>query len=100
MVAKLLGGERSSVHETDALVVADPVDVAVEQRADGLYLKTDLFEQLQAHQGIITTATLGEAFEPEQRYENPDGTPITFDQDYFGHGSRVGRGQDNRGAIC
>ena len=83
------GGATPSVHETDALVVDGPVDVAVEQRADGLYLKTNLFEQLQAHQGIITTATLGEAFEPEQRYENPDGTPITFDQDYFGH-ARVG----------
>ena len=24
------------------------------------------------------------AFEPEQKYENPDGTPITFNEDYFG----------------
>ena len=34
--------------------------------------------------GIITTQTLGKAFEPEQYFENPDGTPITFDRDYFG----------------
>ena len=24
------------------------------------------------------------AFEPEQRFENPDGTPITFDETFFG----------------
>jgi len=24
------------------------------------------------------------AFEPEEKYENPDGSPITFDTDYFG----------------
>ena len=33
---------------------------------------------------MIATETLGMAFEPEQRFENPDGTSIIFDQDYFG----------------
>lgn len=33
---------------------------------------------------IISTKVLGNAFEPEEGYENPDGTPITFDKDYFG----------------
>lgn len=32
---------------------------------------------------LITTETLGMAFEPEQRFENPDGTEIVFDEDYF-----------------
>ena len=26
----------------------------------------------------------GYAFEPEQRFENPDGTSIVFNEDYFG----------------
>ena len=39
--------------------------------------------------GIIDSDTLGCAFEPEERYENPDGSAITFDSDYFG---------DHRGA--
>ena len=34
--------------------------------------------------GIITSDLLGKAFEPEQRFENPDGTEIIFDRDYFG----------------
>ena len=33
---------------------------------------------------MINTEVLGKAFEPEQYFENPDGTPIQFDSDYFG----------------
>ena len=33
---------------------------------------------------MIHTDVLGKAFEPEQKFENPDGTPICFDKDYFG----------------
>ena len=33
---------------------------------------------------FVSTEMLGEAFEPEQKFESPDGTPIVFDQDYFG----------------
>lgn len=53
---------------------------------DGRYcLKTDLYTYLPEHvRSIISTEMLGEAFEPEQRFENPDGTPIIFNQDYFG----------------
>ncbi|MCR4886216.1 MAG: hypothetical protein K5919_04805, partial [Clostridiales bacterium] len=35
--------------------------------------------------GLVSTDTLGRAFEPEQRFENPDGTDILFDRDYFGN---------------
>lgn len=35
--------------------------------------------------GMITTDILGMAFEPEQLFENPDGTPIYFDTDYYGN---------------
>lgn len=33
---------------------------------------------------IISTQTLGKAFEPEQKFENPDGTELILDRDYFG----------------
>ena len=33
---------------------------------------------------LINTDTLGMAFEPEQRYENPDGSDIVFDCDING----------------
>ena len=35
--------------------------------------------------GRWRTDTLGLAFEPEQRFESPDGSAITFDIDYFGN---------------
>jgi hypothetical protein len=34
---------------------------------------------------LITTDFLGKAVVPGQGYENPDGTPITIDSDYFGN---------------
>jgi cell wall assembly regulator SMI1 len=34
---------------------------------------------------MIHTEILGKAFEPEASFENPDGTPIRFDQDFFGN---------------
>ncbi len=48
-------------------------------------LETNLYDYLPKFETqIISTELLGEAFEPEQKFENPDGTPILFNQDYFG----------------
>ena len=33
---------------------------------------------------MVSSELLGMAFEPEERYENPDGTDIVFDKDFFG----------------
>ncbi|MEE1182477.1 MAG: hypothetical protein UHY90_09525, partial [Treponema sp.] len=35
--------------------------------------------------GIISTETLGEAFESEEKFENPDGSQIVFDADIKGN---------------
>ena len=64
---------------------AKPV-IELTQKKDGWYLKTSLGKEIGDFvDGIITTETLGKAFEPEQYFENTDGTPITFDSDYFGN---------------
>ena len=64
---------------------AKPV-IELTQKKDGWYLKTSLGKELgDFENAVITTATLGKAFEPEQYFENPDGTPITFDSDYLGN---------------
>ena len=62
------------------------VTVVLEEK-DGKYsLKTNVYSKLKDFtDGIICTETLGQAFEPEQRFENPDGTDIVFDKDYFGN---------------
>ena len=62
------------------------VTIALEEK-DGKYsLKTNVYSKLKDFaDGIICTETLGKAFEPEQRFESPDGTDIVFDKDYFGN---------------
>lgn len=57
------------------------------EEKDGKYsIHTNIFEIIKEFKtGIISTEVLGKAFEPEQYFENPDGTPIIFDRDYFGN---------------
>lgn len=38
---------------------------------------------------MISTMVLGEAFEPEELFENPDGSPITFNEDYWGKHRKI-----------
>ncbi len=54
---------------------------------EGSYrLATDLPTHLGSFNvPILDSGALGKAFEPEQRFENPDGTDIVFDTDYFGN---------------
>ena len=53
---------------------------------DGKYtLETNLYELMpEVKTPSVSTEFLGAAFEPEEKFENPDGTPIIFNQDYFG----------------
>jgi alpha-N-arabinofuranosidase len=53
---------------------------------DGKYsVETNVYDFMgDFKDGIINSDILGCAFEPEQRFENPDGTAITFDSDYLG----------------
>ena len=49
-------------------------------------LTTNLPELLKnVKVGLVSSDTLGCAFEPEERFEQPDGTDILFDRDYFGN---------------
>ena len=62
------------------------VRVDVVEKKDGWYLDTNIYEVMKDFEvDMICTETLGEAFEPSQKFENPDGSPITFDVDYFGN---------------
>ncbi len=51
---------------------------------DDWKIDTNIYDYVDSNAKLITTETLGAAFEPEQKYENPDGTPITFDTDIYG----------------
>lgn len=79
-------GAKAWEKEKDAYADTEhEIRISVEQREDGWFLKTNLYGYLPAeNKGMISTEVLGEAFEPEQKYEQPDGTPIVFNQDFFG----------------
>lgn len=72
--------------EQDALVdTQHPVTVTLKEENGAHRLETDLYRYLQDKTaGIVSTELLGMAFEPEQRYESPDGSPILFNRDYAG----------------
>jgi len=71
--------------ERDFAVVDTPVQLELKEQDGAWILHTDLFKHLPAMENrLIKTELLGEAFEPEQRFEAPDGSPIVFDTDYFG----------------
>ena len=74
-------------HEKHHLIDNDSdVQVELSEKDGKCILKTNLCSLLSGFaDGIITSDTLGCAFEPEERFENPDGTSITFDSDYAGN---------------
>ena len=80
-----LGGARPWRKEKGPLTVGGDVSLKLVERDGRWALESNLGELLAgARASRVNTAALGMAFEPEQPYENPDGTPIEFDTDYFG----------------
>jgi hypothetical protein len=86
-----LGGAKPWAKEEDPVVLAAEglkLDISFTEGAntEGAWqVTTNLYDYVPENTGkMITTETLGMAFEPEECYENPDGTPIAFDTDFFG----------------
>ena len=79
-------GASVCVHEQHKMECADKKATVELVKENGkIILRTNIYPyMLEFRDGIITSDTLGCAFEPEQRFENPDGSAIVFDQDYFG----------------
>lgn len=82
-----LNGAKAWKKETHCVADAEhTVSLALEEKDGAWTLQTNLYDILpELTVGTVSTQTLGMAFEPEQRFENPDGTPIVFDTDYFGN---------------
>ncbi len=79
------GGARPWEKEKNCAVLPEAVSLKLTETEEGCTLETDLFEKLpEMETPTVSTALLGMAFEPEQSFENPDGSPIVFDTDYFG----------------
>lgn len=61
------------------------ITVKVKKKGEKYYIDTNLYDFIPSFETpFISTEILGEAFEPEQKFENPDGSSILFDHDYLG----------------
>ena len=78
--AKAWKKEQSNLIDTE-----NHVKVELVEEDNKLFLKTNVYELLGDFRDVIINSDiLGYAFEPEQRFENPDGTAILFNEDYLG----------------
>ncbi len=79
-------GAKPMKKETDAIVDSkNKVEIDFEEKDGKIYLKTNLYDFLTSSKcKLMHTDDIAMAFEPEEKYENPDGTPITFDTDFLG----------------
>ena len=71
--------------ESDAYVdKKNKVTIGVKNVDGKVTIETNLYDFMpDAKCSLIHTDDINPAFEPEQKYENPDGTPITFDTDFY-----------------
>lgn len=78
--AKAYAKEKKNLVDNSAKAYAKLVET------DGRFtLDTNVYDLLgEFKTGIINSDILGCAFEPEERFENPDGSTIVFDSDYLG----------------
>jgi hypothetical protein len=78
--AKAYKNEKNNLIDEQNKVTVELID-----QNGAFSLKTNLYDLLGGLKDeIITSDILGYAFEPEQRYENTDGSSIIFNSDYLG----------------
>lgn len=79
-------GAKPYDNEEGAVISDKPVQLELVTKDGQIYLNTNLEDVVpQKTANMISTSTIMMAFEPEEKYENPDGSPITFDTDFFGN---------------
>jgi hypothetical protein len=82
-----LNGAKPWKDEVNGLYVENKdQDIKVElvEKDGHYYLDTNIYDFLgDFSDRMINTEILGKAFEPEAYFENADGAPIRFDEDYF-----------------
>ena len=78
-------GAKPRKGEADAIKLTAPIEWKLTESNGTWTFETNLYEKLgTTHCSMITTETLGQAIMPEECFENPDGSPITFDTDLAG----------------
>ncbi|MDC7286740.1 right-handed parallel beta-helix repeat-containing protein [Blautia schinkii] len=83
------GARPCDKEENFVMDIEHEIYLKYEETEDGPVLRTNLYDYVipfttSFATPFVSTELLGEAFEPEQKFENPDGTPILFSDDYMG----------------
>ena len=61
------------------------IQVELTEENGHMVLHTNVYEFMKGFEAeLISSDTLGKAFQPEERFENPDGSEIVFRADYLG----------------
>jgi hypothetical protein len=61
-------------------------EVEISEEGNSVYLNFSSDERsIDLKTQFVTTALLGKAKMPKEAFENPDGTPLEIDTDYFGN---------------
>lgn len=80
-----LDGAKGYAKEEHPLYGEGLFQVRIQKEADGVYLEAEVKDAFFEQNGaIVRTENLGCTRAAEGLFENPDGTPITFDVDYCG----------------
>lgn len=78
--------EENFIKNSDGNVV-----IELNEEDGKMILRTNIYEFIRDFEvKMIDSDVLGEAFEPEQRFENPDGSRIVFNNDYLGNHREIG----------
>ena len=82
-----LAGSLSCQKEAHKFVDSDnTVRIDLKEKDGKVVLDTNLYDLIKDFRvQMISSDTLGMAFEPEERFENPDGSDILFNTDYLGN---------------
>lgn len=79
------GAKPANVDKTAVVDNKHEINIDIVETKEGWKLKTNLYKYLPKNTTkIINTKVLGMAFEPEQMFENPDGSEIIFNKDFLG----------------
>lgn len=81
-----LSGARKFKNESNQLILEYNPEVQVEENEDGVFLSIIMDKQIvKMKNKVVTTELLGKAIIPNLGFENPDGSPFTIEEDYFGN---------------
>lgn len=78
------GAKPADIEEDFTLDTQHHITLELKEEAGQYRLETNLMDYLPGA-SLITSDTLGMAFEPEERFETPEGEDILFDTDFYGN---------------